>query len=78
MPIDKEELVIMTARTGNRIQLGQNELQKYQKLVQRLNLLNKPEQVNQFGDKLSPADLEKHFIKAKAEFDKLFTATKNK
>jgi hypothetical protein len=55
---------------------AQDELQKYQIVAQRINLLNQVEPKDQFGEKYSQADLDKHY--AKAEFEKLTPSTVKK
>jgi len=65
MPIDQEELTIMTVRLSSRIKLVQIELQKYHIVAQRIHLLNQTEPKDQFGELYSQADLDKHYAKAK-------------
>jgi len=76
MPIDQEELAIMTARLSGKIKFHQGELQKLQMIGQRINMLNQSEPKDQFGEKYSQADLEKHYAKAKAEFEKVIPSKK--
>lgn len=46
------------------------ELDKLQKIAQRLNLVNTPNPKDQFGDDVPVTGLEKQFNRAKTDFEK--------
>ena len=55
----------------------QEELRKYQIILQRLNLLTQETPKDQFNDDISQTDIDRHFNKAKTEFEKIFPPAKN-
>ncbi len=71
---DQRDLMIL--KISNKAKSLQEELRKYQMILQRLNLLREEKPKDQFGDDIIQTELDKHFTKAKAEFDKIFPATK--
>ena len=54
----------------------QEELRKYQIILQRLNLLTQETPKDQFNDDISQTDIDRHFNKAKTEFEKIFPPVK--
>jgi len=65
---DQRDLMIL--KISNKAKKAQEELRKYQTILQRLNLLREEIPKDQFGDNISQADIERHYTKAKADFDK--------
>jgi len=51
-------------------------MQNFQMVVQRINLLNQPEPKDQFGEKYTQVELDKLYIKTKAEFEKVIPPKK--
>ena len=70
---DSRDLMIL--KISNKAKALQEELRKYQMILQRLNLLREDSPKDQFGDAIPPAEIDKHFIKAKSEFDRIFPPT---
>jgi len=67
---DQRDLMIL--KVSNKAKKLQEELRKYQIILQRLNLLRADSPKDQFGDDVPMSEIEKHYGKAKTEFDKLF------
>jgi len=66
---------IMILKISNKAKSLQEELRKYQMILQRLNLLREDAPKDQFGDSIPSTEIDKHYTKAKAEFDKIFPVT---
>ena len=66
---------IMILKISNKAKSLQEELRKYQMILQRLNLLRDETPKDQFGDSIPQAEIDKHYTKAKVEFDKIFPVT---
>ena len=71
---DQRDLMIL--KISNKAKLLQEELRKYQLILQRLNLLREDTPKDQFGDDIPSVEIDKHYTKAKLEFEKIFTPTK--
>ena len=67
---DQRDLMILKISNKNKILSA--ELKENQMVLQRLSLLREDSPKDQFGDDLPSADIDKHFAKAKAGFDKIF------
>ena len=61
---------------GSKMKFHKSELAKYVNVAKRIDMLNQSEPKNQFEEKYSQADLEKHYAKAKAEFEKVIPPKK--
>jgi len=72
---DNRDLMIL--KITNKAKKIQEELRKYQVILQRLNLLREETPKDQFGDDIPKTEIDKHFTKAKAEFEKIFPPAKN-
>ena len=72
---DQQDLMIL--KISNKSKTLQEELRKYQIILQRLNLLREDSPKDQFGDEIQQAEIDKHYTKAKAEFEKIFPPTKS-
>ena len=72
---DDRDLMIL--KITNKAKKIQEELRKYQIILQRLNLLREETPKDQFGDDISQTDIDRHFTKAKTEFEKIFPPAKN-
>jgi len=70
---DQRDLMIL--KISNKAKSLQEELRKYQIILQRLNLLREDSPKDQFGDLIAQTEIDKHYSKAKAEFDKIFPKT---
>lgn len=73
--IKQDQRDLMILKISNKAKSLQEELRKYQLLLQRLNLLSQETPKDQFGDDIPQTDIDKHYTKAKAEFDKIFPKT---
>lgn len=73
MPVDKKEHALLIVDVSMKIKELQDELQKWTRIHQRLNLVNNP--VDQFGERLPDSEIDKHFEKAKSDFAELQPAS---
>ena len=71
---DSRDLMIL--KISKEAKLLQEELRKYQMILQRLNLLRDETPKDQFGDDIPSVEIDKHFSKAKLEFEKIFPPSK--
>ena len=71
---DQRDLMIL--KISNKAKSLQEKLRQYQLILQRLNLLRDETPKDQFGDDIPSGEIDKHYTKAKLEFDKIFSPTK--
>ena len=70
---DQRDLMIL--KISNKSKSLQEQLRRYPIILQRLNLLREETPKDQFSDSIAQTEIDKHYTKAKAEFDKIFPIT---
>ena len=78
MAIDQKELALLTAELTIELKNYQNIQKQLQQIGQRVNLVNSPEPKDQFGDAIPESELEKHFNRAKADYEIFKTEQSNR
>lgn len=71
---DQRDLMIL--KISKEAKLLQEKLRQYQLILQRLNILSQDSPKDQFGDDIASVEIDKHYTKAKLEFEKIFPPTK--
>ena len=72
----QKERDLMILKISNKAKKLQEELRKYQMLLQRLNDLREESPKDKYGDEITQTEVDKNFTKAKTEYDKIFSPTK--
>jgi len=66
----------MTIKIALKINSHQKEIDKLKLVSARIGLVATVDPKDQFGDIIDKTEIEKHALKAKTEYDKMFPATK--
>jgi hypothetical protein len=71
MAINEDELMILSNKVAKRMKKCTDEIKDLQIIAKRLQLVNTESPKDQWGEDIPNSEIEKHYNKAKSDFNKL-------